>query len=295
MTGRNVELADFLRRARSRVDPSSAGLPADGRVRRVPGLRREEVAFLAGVSSDYYARLEQGRSPSPSPAVLAGLARALHLDEAQRMHLEHLCGRRTPERSPVPTVQRVRPGLHRLLDTLDGQPALILGRRAQVLATNRLARAVFADFDAMPARERNYAMWILLAREARSIFLDWEAQARAAVETLRLDHGRYPDDRDTQELVASLEAQSPEFRTWWAEHGVHQRTHGAKRLHHPLVGEFGLAYETFHLPGDPDQTLFVFTAEPDSRSQDALALLASWTGTGPTSRPPAASRDVASG
>jgi len=278
--GRNVELADFLRRARGRVDPARAGLPADGRVRRVPGLRREEVALLAGVSTDYYARLEQGRPIVPSAPVVDAVARALDLDEAEAAHLRDLlgAGRRTPSPRPrTPQVQRVRPGLHQFLDDLDGQPALILRRGAEVLASNRLARALFTDFDRLPAPERNYARWILLSDEARERFLDWPDQARTAVETLRLAHGAHPHDRAIRELVDLLLEQSTEFGAWWAEHGVYQRTHGRKHLRHPVAGELAVDYETMLLPGDPDQTLFIFTTEPGSPSREALRLLASWT------------------
>ena len=274
------ELSDFLRRARGRVDPFRAGLPADGRVRRVPGLRREEVALLAGVSTDYYTRLEQGRPISPSSEVVVAVARALSLDEAGRAHLRHLLG--TPRRSGPsrpPQVQRVRPGLRQFLDDLDGQPALILGRGAEVLASNRLARALFTDFDRLPAVERNYARWILLSPEARELFLDWSEQARTAVETLRLAHGSHPGDRGIADLVALLLERSPEFAEWWAEHGVYQRTHGRKHLRHPVVGDLVVDYETMLLPGDPDQTVFIFTTEPGSSSRAALQLLASWSAT----------------
>ncbi|WP_329139528.1 helix-turn-helix transcriptional regulator [Streptomyces sp. NBC_00670] len=283
MAETNRELADFLRRARAQVDPSRAGLPPDGRVRRVPGLRREEVALLAGVSTDYYARLEQGRRITPSPAVVEALGRALGLDGAGRAHLRDLFGigaaPATGGRRPA-GVQRVRPGLYQLIGALDGEPVLILGRRTDVLAANRMARALFADFDGMPRRERNYARWMFLDEDARALFADWEDQARTAVESLRLEVGRDPRDRATAELVAELREHSAEFDRWWEQHRVHQRTHGSKRLRHPLVGELTVEYETLTLPGDPDTTLFVYTAEAGSPSRRALDLLASWTLTG---------------
>jgi transcriptional regulator with XRE-family HTH domain len=279
----NRELADFLRRARAQVDPSRAGLPPDGRVRRVPGLRREEVALLAGVSTDYYARLEQGRRITPSPAVVEALGRALGLDGAGRAHLRDLFGigaaPTTGGRRP-PAIQRVRPGLYQLIDALDGEPVLILGRRTDILAANRMARALFADFDGRPRRERNYARWMFLDEDARALFADWEDQARTAVESLRLEVGRDPRDRATTELVAELREHSAEFDRWWEQHRVHQRTHGSKRLRHPLVGELTVEYETLTLPGDPDTTLFVYTTEAGSPSRRALDLLASWTLTG---------------
>jgi transcriptional regulator with XRE-family HTH domain len=275
MTEGNRELSDFLRRARTKADPECAGLAPDGRVRRVQGLRREEVALLAGVSPDYYTRLEQGRRIIPSESVINGIARALGLDDAGRAYLTHLI-RGTSRRGRRPaTVQRARPGLHLLLDTFASHPAMLLGRGTQVLACNRLARLLFVDFEAMRPRERNYSRWMFLDDSARRLFRDWEEQARNCVESLRLETGRDADD-DVIALVADLRQCSPEFRTWWDDHGVHQRTFGEKRLRHPLVGDLTVHYETFMLPGDADQSLFVYTTEPASPSAEALALLASW-------------------
>ncbi|MFC0111749.1 helix-turn-helix domain-containing protein [Kibdelosporangium aridum] len=277
MAKTNRELADFLRRARSQIDPARAGLPPDGRVRRVPGLRREEVALLAGVSTDYYARLEQGRRITPSAAVVEAIGRALGLDAAGRAHLEDLFGLTTasaPRRAR--DVQRVRPGLYQLLDSLDGEPALVLGRRTDILAANRMAKALFADFDQLPPRQRNYARWMLLSQDARSLFVDWQDQARAAVESLRFEVGRDSDDRATADLVAELREHSREFDQWWEQHRVHQRTHGSKRLRHPIVGDLTVEYETLALPGDPDTTLYIYTTEAESPSRRAMNLLASW-------------------
>ncbi|MGW8378906.1 helix-turn-helix transcriptional regulator [Streptomyces sp. ODS28] len=278
MTSRNRELADFLRQARAQCDPARAGLPPDGRVRRVPGLRREEVARLAGVSADYYARLEQGRRILPSPAVIEALAQALELDAAGHAHLEDLIGTAVaPAKGRTPTVQRLRSGLHQMLDSLEGTPALVLGRRTDVLGSNRMARALFTDFESLPPCERNYARWLFLDPGARTLFVDWEVQARAAVENLRLDVGRVPGDRATQELITELRERSEEFDRWWRQHRVHQRTHGSKRLLHPLVGELTVDYETLTLPGDTETTLFLYTTEAATSSREALDLLASWT------------------
>ncbi|WP_129665000.1 helix-turn-helix domain-containing protein [Phytoactinopolyspora endophytica] len=272
------EIADFLRRARAASDPQRAGLPADGRVRRVPGLRREEVALLAGVSTDYYTRLEQGRRIVPSAQVLDAIARALDLDDAGRTHLRDLVSAAgTPRPRARTTEQRVRPGLHQLLESLDTQPAMILGRRTDVLAANRLACALFADFERMPPRERNYARWMLLSEEARALCLDWELQARNAVEALRLAAGRTPEDAETQQLVGELSLASPEFLRWWSEHQVHQRSHGSKRLRHPVVGDLTVDFETLTFPADAEQTLYVYTVAAGSPSQQSLNLLASWT------------------
>lgn len=277
MSDTNQELADFLKRARNQGDPSRAGLPADGRVRRVAGLRREEVALLAGVSTDYYTRLEQGRKITPSAGVLDAIARALDLDPVGRAHLGNLIGT-APVRIPraTPSVQRARPGLHQLLDALETQPAMILGRRMDILASNRIARALFADFDSLRPRERNYARWLFLDDNARELFLDWDVQARAAVESLRFAAASDPDDRLAADLVAELTDRSREFRQWWVEHRVYQRTFGSKRLRHPIVGDLTVEYETLTLPGDPDQTLFIYTTEPATASRQAMNLLVSW-------------------
>jgi transcriptional regulator with XRE-family HTH domain len=286
MADKNRELADFLRRARSQCDPSRAGLPADGRTRRVPGLRREEVALLAGVSTDYYARLEQGRRIMPSAAVVDAIGRALDLDAAAHAHLIDLIGlSSTTVRPRARAVQRVRPGLYQLLDALDGEPAIILGRRGDVLAQNRMAKALFTDFERFPGPERNYSRWMFLDDEPRSLFVDWDAQARAAVESLRLEAGNDPDDRATAELITELRTRSPEFAQWWDEHRVYQRTHGSKRLRHSIVGDLTVEYETLTLPGDPHMTLYVYTTEPNSPSQRALNVLASWSLTGAVEGP----------
>jgi transcriptional regulator with XRE-family HTH domain len=296
MAGTNRELADFLRRARAQVDPSRAGLPPDGRVRRVPGLRREEVARLAGVSTDYYARLEQGRRIVPSAPVVEAICRALELDAAGRAHLEDLVGlTTTPARRQARSAQRLRPGLHQLLDALDGEPALVLGRRTDILAANRMAKALFTDFDQLPAARRNYARWMFLDQDARSLFVDWPDQARAAVESLRFEVGRDPDDRATADLVAELREHSREFTQWWEQHRVHQRTHGSKRLRHPLVGDLTVEYETLSLPGDPDTTLFVYTTQDGSPSRRAMNLLASWTASTSNTGTPQPSRQPGPG
>ncbi|WP_375424251.1 helix-turn-helix transcriptional regulator [uncultured Friedmanniella sp.] len=278
MSGFHHDLAEFLRRARSKVDPGRTSLPPDTRTRRVPGLRREEVAMLAGVSTDYYTRLEQGRKASPSAAVVEAIARALDLDEAERLHLDHLVGpvsASSQRRHRV--VQRARPSLHQFLEALGSQPAFVTGRRGDVLATNKMARALLVDFDRLPAAERNYTRWLLLDDSARALFVDWAEQARNAVHGLRLSVGDDPDDRATADLVNYLATSSAEFRGWWDEHSVYQRTHGTKRLHHPVVGALTIAYETLTLPGDPDQALFVYTTEAGTSSREALDLLASWT------------------
>ncbi|MFG1752078.1 helix-turn-helix transcriptional regulator [Streptosporangium sandarakinum] len=283
---RGSELADFLRSRRARLTPDRAGLAQDGRARRVPGLRREEAARLAGVSTEYYTRLEQGRAGNPSPEVVEALARALQLDLAEREHLTDLLARPTPARRAPVAPQRVRPGLHLMLQTLEHVPAFILGRRTDVLATNRLARAVLTDFDALPVPQRNLTRYYLLDPDARDRVGDWAQIAAETVAILRLEAGRHPHDRRLTDLVGELTLRSPEFTNWWNDHRVLRRTHGTKRYHHPVVGDLHFAYESFQLPDDPDQTLCVYNAEPGSTTAESLRLLSSWTTPGPREHAP---------
>jgi transcriptional regulator with XRE-family HTH domain len=275
---RSTDIAGFLRSRRARITPDEAGLPADGRVRRVPGLRRDEVARLAGVSTEYYTRLEQGRGGNPSPEVLDALAAALRLDTAESEHLTDLLSRRPAAARRAPSgPQRVRPGLHLMLQTLDHVPAFVLGRRTDVLAANRLARALLTDFDALPATRRNMARFYLLDPVARERAVDWERLAAETVAMLRLEAGRHPNDRQLADLVGELTLRSPEFTTWWNDHRVLRRTHGTKRYRHPVAGELTFSYESLQPPGDPDQTLCVYNVEPGSPSAQALQLLGNWT------------------
>lgn len=293
MSDPHQELGEFLRRARAERNPQETGLLPDGRVRRVAGLRREEVALLAGVSTDYYTRLEQGRRIVPSTQVLEALANALALDRAGRTYLRqltHVSG--APASRPRPMAQRVRPALRQLLESFSAQPALVLGHRTEILASNALARVLFADFEAMPVKHRNYARWMLLDGNARDLFVDWEEQARNAVEALRLDAVAGLDDRETQQLVGELSLSSLEFGRWWSQHRVHQRTHGTKRLEHPIVGRIDVQFETLNLPADSRQALYLYTTEPGTASHDALALLASWAHPEPRESGSASARDV---
>jgi transcriptional regulator with XRE-family HTH domain len=285
----NEELKEFLRSRRARLDPADFEVDAAPRVRRVPGLRREEVAHLAGVSVDYYSRLEQGRDLNVSDEVLDAVARALRLDDVERAYLFEItrkAARRRRRRTPG-RVQRVRPGMWRLLETLDDvTPAFVFGRRMDVLATNHLARALLTDFDALPVRDRNMLRYTFLDESVRVLYRDWEAVARDNVAILRLDAGRHPDDPLLAELVGELAVKSPEFRRWWAAHDVRERSHGTKHYHHPVVGDLTVDYECLALPGDPDQTLCVYTAQPGSASETSLKLLANWTGRSEHADPP---------
>jgi transcriptional regulator with XRE-family HTH domain len=272
----NHELREFLRSRRARLSPEEAGVaPVPGR-RRVPGLRREEVARSAGVSVDYYIRLEQGRTQSVSTDVLDAVARALRLDDVERAHLFDLAKPVPPRRRAAPgSSQRVRPGVRLLVDSLS-TPAFVLGRRTDVLATNALARALICDFDALQARERNHARWVFLNPVARERYVDWDAVARDNVAALRLDAGRFPDDPALNELIGELSVKSREFSGWWAEHDVMRHANGLKRYRHPVAGEIEIHYEALALTGDPDQTLFIYSVEPGSKSAQGLDLLASW-------------------
>ncbi|MBY8882207.1 helix-turn-helix domain-containing protein [Actinacidiphila acidipaludis] len=281
MDSRN-ELADFLRTRRSRLTPDQAGLPEDGRTRRVPGLRRDEVARLAGVSTEYYTRLEQGRSRNPSPEVLDALSRALHLDASEAEHLRDLLTRPKAATHRTPTgPQRVRSGLHLMLQTLQHVPAYVLGRRTDVLASNRPARAILTDFEALPVPARNLARYYLLDPSARETVGDWERIAAETVAILRLEAGRRPNDRQLADLVGELMLRSPEFTTWWNDHRVLRCTHGAKIHHHPVVGDLHFDFESFPVPGDAEQTLYVYNVEPGSATEEALRLLESWNSPAP--------------
>jgi transcriptional regulator with XRE-family HTH domain len=274
--GSNTELREFLRSRRARITPEEAGLSPQPGTRRVPGLRREEVARLAGVSVDYYIRLERGRNLNVSESVLDALARALQLNDTERSHLFAMARPTRKQSRPMPP-QRVRPGLHRVLETLTETPALVVGRRTDVLAANRLARALHTDFDALPHRVRNMARFLFLDEAARELYVDWEASARGTVAALHLYAGRHPHDPRLAELIGELSLRDKDFRRWWADHDVLRRTHGTKRFHHPVVGDLTLDYEALNPTGDPDQTLGLYTAEPGSPSEHALRLLASWT------------------
>ncbi|MFF3319961.1 helix-turn-helix transcriptional regulator [Streptomyces sp. NPDC003035] len=282
------EIREFLRTRRARITPEQAGLAPHSGPRRVPGLRREEVAQLAGVSVDYYIRLERGRTQGVSETVLEAVARALHLDEAERAHLFDLAQptatTRARRKRPL-APQRVHPVLYRTLDSLS-VPAVVQGRRTDILAANRLAHALYTDFEARPRRERNFAHFVFLDEAARALYADWERVADDCLAMLRLYAGRHPDDPQLTELIGELSLHSDAFRRMWADHDVQAHTTGTKRLHHPLVGDLTLDYLVLAVEGDPEQTLTIYTPEPASPSAEALALLASWTHT-PASRPQA--------
>jgi transcriptional regulator with XRE-family HTH domain len=289
---RKEEIREFLISRRAKISPEQAGIPNYGELRRVPGLRREEVAQLAGVSTDYYTRLERGSIRGVSVGVLEAVGSALQLDEAERAHLMDLArtantpARRVPRRPPQ---QRVRPGVQRLLDGMTGVVALVQNGRSDVLAANLLGRALYAEVFNSPARSGldtpgrlpNQARYLFLDPHAGDFYPDWRVIAATTVAMLRLEAGRDPHDRSLNELVGELTTHSAPFAALWVGHDVRIHTTGTKRFHHPVAGDMSLQFETLHLPGDEGQTLFTFTAEPGSTSEHALAFLASWAASPP--------------
>jgi transcriptional regulator with XRE-family HTH domain len=276
------EIREFLTTRRAKITPEEAGLPIYGNSpRRVPGLRREEVALLAGVSVDYYTRLERGNTAGVSEQVLEAIARALQLDEPERAHLFDLARAQQTTHRPRRRsgTQRVRPGVQRMLDALVEAPAFVRNGRMDILAANQLGRALYSEMFANPRRPTNSARFAFLDPRAKTFFIDWEKTADDSVAVLRSEAGRDPHDTDLSNLIGELSTQSEDFRARWAKHNVRYHDTGIKRLHHPVVGDLELTYEAMTLRGDSELTMFVYTAEPDSKSEEGLRLLASWTAT----------------
>ena len=276
------EIQEFLTSRRARITPEQAGLRTFGTgPRRVPGLRREEVASLAGVSIAYYTKLERGDASGVSDAVLEAISRALQLDDPERAHLydlvraQHPIARTRRRRSIPPTI---RPSVHRLLDRIDA-PAYIRNGRMDIVAINKLGEALYAEILLNPRRPANTARFCFLDPRATTFFVDWDESADASVAVLRAEAGRNPHDQELTNLIGELSTQSEDFRVRWARHDVGAHDAGVKRLHHPLVGRLELTYEGMTLATDPDLVLFVFTAEVGSKSDEALNLLASWAAT----------------
>jgi transcriptional regulator with XRE-family HTH domain len=281
------EIREFLTTRRARITPDRAGLTVYGGNRRVPGLRREEVALLAGVSADYYTRIERGNMSGVSAGVLEAIAAALQLDEAERAHLFDLVRAAQPattaRRAPKP---KVRPGVQSVLDALQTVPAYVGDGCLDVLATNHLGRALYADVFDDPVRPANLARFIFLNPLARDFFPEWERVASDSVGLLRSEAGRDPHNRCLMDLVGELSTQSEDFRTGWAAHNVRFHDTGTKCFRHPVVGELTLSFEALQPTADQNLRLVVYTAQAGSRSAEALALLASWTATEGLERTP---------
>jgi transcriptional regulator with XRE-family HTH domain len=271
------QLGEFLRARRELTRPDDFGLPDPGR-RRVPGLRREEVALLAGMSADYYIRLEQGRDKHPSEQVIEALARVFTLDEEGVAHLRALARPATRSRRRPSQPERVSPRLERLLDAWTDTPALVLGRYLDVLANNQLAAAL----NHCSVKGANQLRVMFLDPGSRRLYSDWDTVAAETVASLRASAGTDLDDPRLTELIGELSLKSEDFRRLWARHDVGVKTAGTKRYHHPLVGELTLAYETFSVNGNPGQFLVVYHAEPGSPSDQALKLLSSAAATMPS-------------
>jgi transcriptional regulator with XRE-family HTH domain len=273
------DIAEFLTTRRAKITPEQAGLPSYGK-RRVPGLRREEVASLAGMSVEYYKRLERGNVSGASELVLEGLARALQLDDAERAHLFDLARAANPvaPKRSRPPKKRVRPVVQRLLDQI-GAAAIVSTVYGDYLGANVLGRALYAPVFESPEQPANSARFTFLDPAAPDFYPQWDRLASELVASLRSQAGRNPYDRNLQDLIGELSTRSDEFRVRWAAHNVRFHRTGSKQLHHPVVGKLELSYETLTLDADDGLRLALYTAEVGSASQQALDLLASWTAT----------------
>jgi len=275
------EIREFLTTRRSRITPDLAGLPHYGRTRRVPGLRREEVALLAGISDIYYTKIERGDARGVSQDVLDGLARALQLDGAERAHLDDLVRTANLERPPGRTKrqEQVRPGVRRIVD-LFGSPALVRNRRLDILYANPVGAAFYSEMYRHAARSPNTARYVFLDPRSHDFYVDWGVAAHDMAALLHAEAGRNPGDRRLSDLVGELSTQSEEFRARWAAHNVLFHRDGVRQFRHPTAGELTLAYQDLDLPQNPDQTILVFTAEPGSPSEEALRRLERSTSAG---------------
>lgn len=279
----NTTLGDFLRACRSRVNPGDVGLPDDGRHRRVPGLRREELAQLANVSVDYVVRLEQGRTVHVSTAVLESLARALRLRPDERDYLLRVAVSGVEPQPPAPT--RIRPETQTLLNGFQEFPALLLSHRLDVLGWNPLGAALLTDFAAVPEPERNLVRMAFLDPAFRDLYVDWRHVARECVAYLRMGAARDPEDARLKALVEELADADADFRRWWSDHRVRTRASGRKTFRHPVAGAMTLDFQSLVVGDDPGQTVFVYTAQPDTPAYEALRFLATWSASPAAVRP----------
>ena len=276
-----AQAREFLLSRRQRISPAQAGLPAYGGNRRVKGLRREEVALLAGVSIDYYVRMERGNLAGASDAVLDGIASALQLDEAERAHLFDLAraAQPVPPRHRRTKTSGITDGIQQVLDAITDAPAWARNARHDMLTANRMARALYAQLLADPRRPANNARFVYLDPAARDFFADWERSADDIAAMLRSEAGRNPRDKQLIELIGELSTRSQDFRTRWAAHNVRLHWTGHKRFHHPVVGTLDLNFEAIEFPAHPGLTMVVYTAAAATPAADNLKLLASWAAT----------------
>ncbi|GIF51379.1 transcriptional regulator with XRE-family HTH domain [Asanoa ferruginea] len=270
---------EFLTTRRARVTPADAGLPHQGARRRVTGLRREEVALLAGVSPEYYVRLERGQATGPSAGVVDAVAGVLRLDDDERAHLGRLLAALSPatrKRRRSVEKDQVTPGVRVLLDSLDHLPAVVFNGRFDILATNALGRALLAPVFDLPGRPNSARFLFLDEARARDLFPQWDRITADTVAMLRIEAGRHPDDPDLTELIGQLATRSTEFRARWATNDVRAPRAGTKTFRHPLIGRVTLPYETLRIDAVSSQLISVYTPRPGSPEADALRLLASW-------------------
>lgn len=277
-----TEIREFLTTRRARITPAQAGLRHYGGRRRVAGLRREEVALIAGISAEYYTQLERGNVHGVSEDVLDAVARALQLDDVERTHLFHLvrAAKQLPAKPNTATIQ-LRPAVQQVLDAMTHAVAFVRNSRQDVLSANRLGYALYADLFANPERPANLARFVFLDPRAKDFYVDWDGIADAAAFNLRAAAGRDPYDRALTELVGELSMRSDDFRERWASHDVRQYRTGTQRFRHPLVGELECDYEALAVTGSIDEIIIVYTAAPDSAAEAALHRLANWSRTSP--------------
>jgi transcriptional regulator with XRE-family HTH domain len=275
-----AEIREFLATRRAKLTPRQVGLLPGGGRRRVPGLRREEVAVLAGVSTEWYVRLEKGHINGVSEEVLDAVARALRLDEAERLYLFNLARAARPRRPQRHrSGVRVRPSIERLLESMASTPAYVRNARNDVLAHNLLFRALYAPVFDDPVHPPNLARFTFLDPRTRDFYPDWDEAANGMVALLRTEAGRNPHDRDLSDLIGELATRSDEFRIRWAGHDVRMHQSGTKRLNHPVAGHIEIVFDVLELPADPGLSITTYSAEPGTPSEDALKLLASWAAT----------------
>jgi transcriptional regulator with XRE-family HTH domain len=272
------DIREFLTTRRARLTPKDAGLPQFGGSRRVPGLRREEVSLLAGISVEYYTRIERGNARGVSEDVVASIARALRLNEAEHAHLVDLVRAANEDRPPRRTTVRseVRPGIRQIVDAMNGIAAFVGNGRGDILYANPLFEALYSELYRDPARPANTVRFLFLDPRAKTFYPDWDSLIRDSVAALRSESGRNPYDRGLSDLVGLLSTRSEDFRTLWARHDVYVHRGGTKRFHHPLVGALTLRYESFALPADPGLAVVMYAAEPGSASETALRELQQW-------------------